>query len=528
MKLLFSLLVAILLCADASLNLANAQNNLPDAIRLRDYERFEAAEKIFLSLLREQPLNGNIYYHLGENYFLADQKDSAMALFDRGIQIAPNSPLNYAGKGKCMLFDGKVVEAKSLFDKSTTVAGPKEYLHLLEIAEAYMEAPAKNAPEAMALLEQAGKLAPEDPKSLMLKGDCYLLMADGNKAIELYKKAKEKNGNKPLILVREGLLYSRSKNYTLAVEKYLEAIQTDSTFAPAYVELGEVYYRSKQFEKANQQYRTYLRLSGNQTQAKIKYAKSLFRSENYTETIQEIDEIQKVDSSSNNLNRLLAYSLFEAGNYTRCLSSINNYLRRAPADKSTVIGKDYAYRAKALSKLGKDSLAISDFILAIETDTSDSEVLSDLADTYFKLKNYSGCIGALKQKENTSKLGNNDLYKLGRAYYFQKEFSSADTTFGRLIALAPSFDQGYFWRARANAQLDPESKTGQALPYYQTYTTKVADPAKAAKNLVEAYSYIGAYYFQTKEKELSKAAWLKVMEIEPENKKAKAALDAIK
>jgi hypothetical protein len=48
------------------------------------------------------------------------------------------------------------------------------------------------------------------------------------------------------------------------------------------------------------------------------------------------------------------------------------------------------------------------------------------------------------------------------------------------------------------------------------------------KDLEEAYSYLGYFYFISKDKENSKMYWQKVQEINPTSDKAKKALENLK
>ena len=54
------------------------------------------------------------------------------------------------------------------------------------------------------------------------------------------------------------------------------------------------------------------------------------------------------------------------------------------------------------------------------------------------------------------------------------------------------------------------------------------DPVKNKVDIIEANAYLGYYYFIKKDNANSKTYWLKVKEIDPNNEKAKKALEAIK
>lgn len=519
--------VLVLLCA-LSFSFQSKAQSLLTAQKFTENEQFESAAREFKSLLQKDPNNGDLYYYFGENAFKSDDRDTAAVLYKKGTELAPNNPLNYIGLGKVALYGGNVAQAQSLFDQAKKMADPKSSLPLMKIAEALIGAEKKDLDKAFELLTQASKLDPKNPEVYILLGDYYQEKADGNNAIAQYNKAKDLNKTSVKAILRQGQLYGRSKNYNLAFEKYSEAAQIDSSFAPAYREQGELYYMSKQYEKAKQKYKRYLDLSGNQMGARIRYASFLFLNKNYDETILQFSEIVQTDSSKNYVNRLLAYSYFEKGDFPTGVTYINHFFRRAKTEGTTILASDYEYRGKLLSKTGKDSLAILDFNQAISMDSSKTDLYGEVATIYFKMKKYQDCITAFDNKEKKKPLTANDAFTLGRAYYFSKDFGKADTAFSKVTTMQPNLALGHFWRARANAQLDPDSKLGLALPHYEAFISKVTDPAKSSKDLIEAYSYLGFYFYANKDNTKSKEAWLKVKELDPNNEKAKKALETLK
>jgi hypothetical protein len=105
---------------------------------------------------------------------------------------------------------------------------------------------------------------------------------------------------------------------------------------------------------------------------------------------------------------------------------------------------------------------------------------------------------------------------------------NADSAFSKVTQLSAKWPGGFLWRAKANTQLDPDSKKGLALPHYEAFIEKVGtDVEKNKKDLIEAYSYLGFYYFD-KDKTKSKDYWTKVSELDPKNEKAKKALEGLK
>ena len=81
----------------------------------------------------------------------------------------------------------------------------------------------------------------------------------------------------------------------------------------------------------------------------------------------------------------------------------------------------------------------------------------------------------------------------------KNQFPDATTSFAKVNEVSPKYVSGYFWRARANAQLDSTSEAGLAKPFYEKYVELAAvDSASTVKynaGLVEAYTYLASYQF---------------------------------
>src|SRR5205809_62899 len=81
---------------------AQAQT-LKDAVHLTDNEQFEAATTVFRNLVGAESSNGTNYFYFGENYLLNDNPDSAMVMFNKGLQVDQNNVLNTIGIAKVKL-----------------------------------------------------------------------------------------------------------------------------------------------------------------------------------------------------------------------------------------------------------------------------------------------------------------------------------------------------------------------------------------------------------------------------------------
>ena len=284
----------------------------------------------------------------------------------------------------------------------------------------------------------------------------------------------------------------------------------------------------RKLEDAKQSYRKYLELSKNNSMARMRYASFLFMSGDYADAQSEMNQLSSIDSSNIGMLRLSSYIAFEMNDIPKAKMLMEKIMNTTIENQRTAM--DYEYSGKILLKEGNDSLAAENFEKSYQIDTTKTEILQDMGSMYMKLKKYPQAVNAYERRVNNGKgLTSTDYFNLARAYYFNKDYTHADTLFAKVIELLPTWPNGILWRAQTNAQLDPDSKGGMAKPFYEKYIeVALADSANADKyknGLVESYKYLGSYYYLIDKKiDESKSYWKKVLELVPDDKQAQQVM----
>ncbi len=496
------------------------------ALRLVDLEKPSKAKEVINQAIATYPAVPKLYYYQGYLLIKAGEYDAAIKSFDKGASLDEKGALNIAGKGHALLLQNKTAEAKLAFDKALSMTKSKDVLVLQAVAEAYLT-DVKNNKTTIALLEKAKSLDDKNAQTRLLLGDAHLLENNGGSSVSSYEWAATHDPKDGKPHYKIGLVYLRSKNYTVAEEALLKAVSVDPEYTLAYKELGEYYYVQKEAAKAVKNYETYLSLTEKPEKEQVRYAFFLFMARDFAKANDTFKKL--IDKSDANAvtYRYYAFSLFESGNFQESKNAFDQYFAKAkPEDAGAA---DYAYYGKLQIKLGEDSLGTESLQKSLTFEKNQPEVMQLLGDTYFKKKKYQEAVNTFKQlMASRGKVLSQDLYSIGRAYYYNEQYAEADTAFVKLSELQPNMTVGHLWAARSKANLDPESENGLAKPYFEKFIEKaMANPEKNKKDLIESYSYLGYYYFLKNEMPTSKSYWTKVIELDPTNTQALEAIKGI-
>jgi len=146
-----------------------------------------------------------------------------------------------------------------------------------------------------------------------------------------------------------------------------------------------------------------------------------------------------------------------------------------------------------------------------------------------KVKDYNMSIKTIERKFKIVKEPSNaDIFKIGQLYYFKGSalkdsisYVKADSVLKIVTEKQPEFLMGHVMRARTNAALDPETKTGIAKPYYETVIAMAnGDATKYKSYLVEGHYYMAYLAYNQADKTNALANINKVLELDPNNANA--------
>lgn len=507
---------------------ASAQQDpeVAKALRLIELDKPSQAISTLEKAITSNPAPAPLYYYLGYAQIKNGEREKAKATFTKGIAADEKQALNYVGKGLIALQEKQATDAKALFDKALALTKSKDVTVLQAISEAYLGSN-QTAKDAMPLLEKAKKLDEKNAMTEVLLGDAFLGVNNGGSAVSAYERAARLDPKIALPHYKIGLVYLRSKNVPVAEEAFNKAIAIDPEYTLAYKELGELYYLAKDGAKAVKNYEVYMAHSEKAEQNRTRYAFFIFMSKDFARANKEFAAIVAKPDVPPIALKYYAASLFESGNLEESQKAFDRYFS---VQNENAEASEFAYYGKLLQKTGKDSLAVVNFQKSLEIEPNQPEIRELAAETLFKLKRYNDAIPQYRALiPLRTKPSPKDYFNLGRAFYLTEQYAPADSAFTKLIEIQPNLPASYLWDARAKAGLDPESEAGLAKPVYELLIEKsLAVPEKSnKKDLMEAYSYLGYYYFLKSDRKQSKANWEKVLAIDPNDVKATEAIKAL-
>jgi tetratricopeptide (TPR) repeat protein len=494
-----------------------SSQDLQAALKLSQSERYEDADAMYKQIIQASPANSDAYFYHGENIlkaYIADPYSNSLndvavdanAEFDKGVNADTSNPLNYIGKGMVILLEKNDTSAADVFFNKAEWSLPKKVKKtternvttLIKLGEAQLYAKEPRYQKAVAYLESAKLVAENNTDIWVTTGAIYEAQGNASAAIFNYNKAVYINPKLVVPLVKIGSLYMRSKNLEDARTNFEKAREIDSTYAPTYRCLGEMYGLAGLDNLSILNYRKFLELSGNNIPAKVQYLISLFKAKRYTETVTVAEEILQYDNSRNYLNRIAAYSCYDKkpADYVKARTYMETFFKNSPADK--IIIKDYTYYGRILLKLNDSSLvdmAFDQLKKGYLMDTTDMDLVADIALNAYVSKKYNVTIEMLNIKVNNKTADTKDYMTLGKAYYQAQQYNQAIAVFDKVLSLEPGNMQAFTWKASTYIAMDPESKEGLAKPVYEAMIQKaLADPVKYKNELFTAYSYLASYY----------------------------------
>jgi tetratricopeptide (TPR) repeat protein len=543
----------------ASVTVSHAQD-INQAKKAIDAEKFEEAKTILKSILKVKPSNGMASFILGNVYLNQSLKDSAKISFENGLAASEAARFNNIGLGQMDLDRNDTIAANAKFILATKDMRKKEFEEYVYVAKAYMNAEKPNYKAAVAVLKRALLNNPLDAQVQLTLGDAYYGLSNQNDAYKAYRDAFSADNTLLRAKMQLGVLLKGAKSYDEASKAYNEVIAINPNYGPVYRELAETYYKiarnkpskaAENFKIAIDYYQKYMDLTDYSIHSRMRRADFLILAKDYKALEEEANKMIELDKVNPRIYRYLGYAAYENGNVDKAIQSLETFTS-TPTNK--IIAKDYQVLGLAKIKKGTsaDGLSIDPVAFeaglasikkSVEMEPLAVEDLNEVGKKIFSQKLYkeAAAIFELGASNSESKNYLDDNLYFGLSLYYANNkkdvkpdavsLQKSDAAFDKVLVASPGYYEAYLFKARTNSLLDNDANT---IKFYEAYVAaviakgadEVAKPA-VAKKIAESYNTIGATYANT-DKVKAVEYFNKTLAIDPTNAYALSSIKQLK
>ena len=546
--------------------------DLEQAQKAIDAEKYDKAKSILKTLTSTDADQGKNFFILGNIYLTQKAEDSATIYFQKGLAAKKNANFNYIGLGQIALDKNDAIKSNDNFNKAVVDMKRKDFEEFLYIGRAFLNTSTPNYRSALLFLNKAKAIQPNDAQVLLSLGDAYYGEGNINEAYSAYRNAYDADKSVLRAKLQLGVITKGSKAFQEAKTAFENILAIDPNYGPAYRELAETYYvwslndkdnYAAYNKKALEYYDKYLTMTDYSLDSRMRHADFLILTKDYAALEKEANEMKKLDKVNPRILRYLGFSAYENGNDDEAIKALNDFLANPNAKP---IGRDYLYLGMAKTRKaltttknaeGEDvntveqtlfTSGVADMLKGVQMDPAMANELNDIGKKFFDIKLYNEA-AAIYEVATSNPNSQNFLYDnfyLGYALYFgnvnlpegQKIdpiiVEKASKAFDNVIAVSPTTQDAYIYKARVNSLLDNNQEAqAKMVKNYEEYIRVVTEKGEAEVNkpanktkFVEAYINMGTHFITT-DKAKAKELFQKALAIEPSNEIALARLKAL-
>lgn len=517
----FSIKKASILTVAAALSFTAVQaQSLDEGKKLVQYERYSSAEKMLQPLAATDPLAN---YYLGVAELGQGNTAQARTIFGK----YPSDAANMAGMARVNFMTGNKEDGMRLAKSVADMAKRKDVMPYVWAADA-VNYGGGDAQQAIDWYKKA--LEKMDNVDIRIGlGDAYQrLPGGGGEAMNNYEKAVTMDPKNSLGYSRIGKLWYDARNYEAALTNFQKAKDADPSNPLPYNDLANAYYYVGKYDQALQNIEEYMKLSDKSTEDQVRYLNLLYLAKKYPEAIQGANELISKGTVKPGFYGILAYSQLETNDSANALVNVRKYF--ATQDPKRIGPMDYLRYGRIFLANGKADSAAWYFNQAVAQDTAKdkAEIYREIAEGFKGLKTTEGYAKAgewygkvVSETPNPQVL---DYYYWGFWSFYGQKYDAAEKAFAQMAEKFPAQPSAIYWQGRVAGAKDAEAKGGGAVKYYEQWLAVPDNDAYQHKDaeLMMAYQYLAAYYYNKGDKAKSNEFADKVLGIEPANEFAKS------
>jgi tetratricopeptide (TPR) repeat protein len=470
--------------------------------------------------------NAQVYVVLADGYSKIKNYDKAVELLNEALKINPKQVSAYIALGNIYLARGNGTDAIKSFQKAIDI-DPGNPEAKTRKAKVYILI--NNFNEGISLLNEAVQSNPDYAPAYYELAELNYSLKDYAKAAEYYSSYMN-NSEATLDKKRRyaSILYL-NKEYQKAIDILKDVIKVEPDNPAAIRMLAYSYFKLNDIENSKKYFQNLFNLKN------VEYLPSDY--ENYADlngqtgndslAVEYLRKLYDVDSTRTDILGKISVICYQKRNWDCVVSSLEKKKDKT-AQEYFDLGKAYYFKGdKAISQM------LESLVNQLDLEEQRPEVrtalmyyqadISNQTERMQAENNFNSKIETIlknpAQKREWSSI--KEQWWTQARSTISIDYAKADTAFGTLISKVPDLAVAYFWKARAEANFDPESEKGLARPYYEKFlTVSNTDTTKFKKEIIEAYKYFGYYYFLKNDKPQSIEYWRKVLALDPNDPQA--------
>ncbi|MGZ8511047.1 MAG: tetratricopeptide repeat protein [Chitinophagaceae bacterium] len=517
--------------------------SIQDGVKDLYAERFKSAKATFEKLLAANPNNIEATYWLGQTHIETEDTAGAKKVYEKALLASANAPLVIVGMGQVDLMQNKVSEARQRFETAITMTKGKKGNDAV-ILNAVGRAITKvyndktkigDINYAISKLEEASQ---QKIKEEGLSADIYLNLGDayrkakpgeaGGLAYQNYQKAIDVSPGFAVPHHRMAHLFNSQRNWDL-YEKYLnDAIAKDARFAPVYYDLYYFKLLNKQdFNGAEEYAKKFNANTDPDPQNDYLRCQTLWAKKDFDGAITCAKNLvtQVGTNTKARVYKLIGDSYLQKKDTATAKEFVDQYFAKAKPEDLTAI--DYQMKASVYSIIpGQEDIVYNSYIEGLKADTvieNKVELLKKGAE-FFKNKGQREKEGDLLDElvKLKPKPTINEMFDVGRAYYFGGAYIKSYNAFNRFSEKYPDEVFGWEWKLNNAKIIDSTKQDSIALPdALKLLEFSEKDTAKYKKQYISAASFLALYYANKAGDKVKAIEYLKKWQnMDPVNKEA--------
>lgn len=484
--------------------------------------------------------NPYVYTALAEAYSNSKVKnyDKAIEMINKSLKINPKNINAYVALGKIYLSKGNGSDAIKNFERALDL-DKKNPEALTSKAKVY--ALINNNDDAISLLNEAIMNDPTYSPAYNELAELYANLKDYSKAAENFEKYIAASEATPEKLKRYASILYIDKDYQKDINILEDLIKTEKD-NPSFIRiLAYSYLRLDQIEKSKNYFEKLFTLTSVDFLISDyeNYADLLKKTGNDSLAIEYLSKIYDQDSTRKDVLGDMSVLYFKAKNWDGVISTL--------VRKKTLTAQEYFDLSKAYMFNGDKAMSEVTQSINTKINFNDDQLVKirpallyyqrDVKDANNDPQKITLAINKLSQSVESILISNQkSKWAAAKVQWLEEvrskiklDYANADSALTMLSIKSPNLALAYLWRARVNSNFDPESESGLAKIFYEQFIERATkDSDKFKKELIEAYSYLGYYYYLQNDNAKSKSYWQEVLALDPENKQASDVIKQLK